>query len=1567
MLFIAVLCASTAAAAADRVSRNFSLSTTETFAPGETVKIELYAHNVPALEFRVYKVSDVEKFYTHLKDLHSFGATTESPVEQIDEEGWLEKIHDWKERHWRRIRAFFRRQFDAEARDSFREGQASLGKKSAVTGLSEFAQVPLLNPSQLVARWKLITPPSLVSETQRLPIDNLKPGFYLIEATDGTYKAYTLAIVTRMVLVERERDNQAELFVADRKTGAPIADAELAVWANAKPQSQGKTDADGFVALKTSDIVDTGNGRPTIDNLLILARHGDDIAVLTPSDYSWEGEGSTGNGLKAYIYTDRPVYRPGHTVHIKAVVRREKDDRLILPAERSLRLRVMGDSDNVVLQKDLPVSAHGTLATDLTLADDAALGYYRIEIVGANGEAYDTSNGSFYVEEYKKPEYKVTVTADQERVLQGDKIRAVIEAKYFFGEPVAGARVTYSVQTQFHYWWDDYDESDASGGEDASDAEGGDAEAADANAYYGGPELQEQEGTLDADGRLTVSLPTRIEATGRDADYRIVARVTDAANREITGSGKVLATYGSFRITVEPTSYVAESGKPVQVKVTTKDYDNKPIQTAVHLNVLLSHWSDSGRVWVKNNVTAADALTGADGQALVTLNLSGAGDFEVQASAVTPERRTVKDSTFIWLWGGASEWYRPNSKLQLIADKKVYSVGDTAHLLLVSGLQEGYAVVTAEGNSLHTRQLLHFTSESQAFDVPIGAQAEPNLIVTATVINNDQLLTAQKSLKVPPVAETLNITATPSKPTYLPGEKGSFDVFIRDAKGNPVAADFSFSEVDEAIYSIHPDESGDIVKYFYAQKYLYLDPQSSFTFYFTGEAGLKSPMLAGLGDGLYHPRLTEVKPGSDLVVPKVRKAFPDTAYWSPDVRTGADGHATVAFTYPDSLTTWRTTIRAMTDDGKAGGVVTRIVVRKNLIVRLAAPRFFRQGDETVVRVIAHNYLQTTKEVTFALDVKGLAVLSGETQKITIPARGESHADWRLRSMNVGEADLTAKALSNEESDALEQTIAVKAFGVKQSKASSGEIEAGATQAAVQYNYGGGVDAATRGITVTLSPSIAGTVFDALDYLTEFPWGCTEQTMSGFVPDLVVAQSVDRLHLKSPIDRKTLNEMVKSGLERLYSYQHEDGGWGWWPDDQSRVFMTAYVISGMAQAKGAGYEVDENRVMNGRNWLIQMLRQHPDMLPNLRAYAVYALAMSGGAPGEALDKVYDARAKLTDEGIAFAGLAFDAVQDNRAGAMARQLEARAKMDNSGAHWESFRDDLLDFYGDNSPETTAYAIQLLAARDPNSPLLPKAAQWLAANRPSSNYWYSTKQTAMVIYGLTRYMESSHELGRSSDVQVLVDGKPVGAHHFAPGDSFNPPVRLLVSAAQLGGSGTVTIKKSGDGVTYWSVDNHWYSRDMQQYRAGQMSLNLTRDYFTLRKRQEKPTDAITFDLVPLRGPVHVGDVIAVKLSLSGSRQSYLLTEDPIPAGTEWLDHPEQYQLNNKPDWWGWWFTRREYHDDRAAYFEADFSGQRTFVSLLKVTNAGKFQISPAQSGPMYQPGIQTTTEPATLEVQP
>ncbi len=130
-------------------------------------------------------------------------------------------------------------------------------------------------------------------------------------------------------------------------------------------------------------------------------------------------------------------------------------------------------------------------------------------------------------------------------------------------------------------------------------------------------------------------------------------------------------------------------------------------------------------------------------------------------------------------------------------------------------------------------------------------------------------------------------------------------------------------------------------------------------------------------------RLAQLKP-ERLVQPKIRKAFPDTAFWAADVTTDATGHAHAKVDFPDSLTTWRATARGVTAATTVGSATLKTIVRKNLILRLAVPRFFVQGDEVVISALVHNYLTTDKTARVSLDVKGLDVLDGATKDVLIP-------------------------------------------------------------------------------------------------------------------------------------------------------------------------------------------------------------------------------------------------------------------------------------------------------------------------------------------------------------------------------------------------------------------------------------------------------------------------------------------------------------------------------------------------------------------------------------------------------
>jgi uncharacterized protein YfaS (alpha-2-macroglobulin family) len=104
-----------------------------------------------------------------------------------------------------------------------------------------------------------------------------------------------------------------------------------------------------------------------------------------------------------------------------------------------------------------------------------------------------------------------------------------------------------------------------------------------------------------------------------------------------------------------------------------------------------------------------------------------------------------------------------------------------------------------------------------------------------------------------------------------------------------------------------------------------------------------------------------------------------------------------------------------------------------------------------------------------------------------------------------------------------------------------------------------------------------------------------------------------------------------------------------------------------------------------------------------------------------------------------------------------------------------------------------------------------------------------------------------------------------------------------------------------------------------------------------------------------------------VTGSDWNYLMIEDPIPAGTEFIPRDDKYELRNRPPWWSYYFTRREMHDDRMAIFERDFNaGQRDYFYLLKVVNPGNFAVSPTRVQPMYQPSVMATSSARKVEVQ-
>ena len=571
---------------------------------------------------------------------------------------------------------------------------------------------------------------------------------------------------------------------------------------------------------------------------------------------------------------------------------------------------------------------------------------------------------------------------------------------------------------------------------------------------------------------------------------------------------------------------------------------------------------------------------------------------------------------------------------------------------------------------------------------------------------------------------------------------------------------------------------------------------------------------------------------------------------------------------------------------------------------------------------------------------------------------------------------TATATTATDRDALELTVPVLPYGVRR--------EAGDRLAGRQRRdhpvAGRAGDGESGGAD---RPRVAGAVDrrrDArrADLLTSFPYGCTEQTLSSFVPNLVVTRALAELKL-APAERLSLlGRQVTDGLRRLYDLQHDDGGWGWWKSDGNHPFMTAYALSGLVDAENNGYRVDAGRRAQAVQALAGMYLDYPRAEPELKVYMAWVLGRALGDRPEvelyrdsgvrtytqrtALDDVWAARDRMAPYGHALLALALGAANDARADAVVRTLTDAVRAEGALAHWASERDPLLFDAVDTSVEATAWAVQGASPRHtPDSPLLEPAVRWLVLNR-RAGWWGTTKQTALALDGVLAYMRARRDTGAVGTVEVVVNGAAAGSHTFTPA-SLVDSAPIVITAPATGGANTVRLVARGTGTVHWSATAEYFDPSAAQHRQGSSDLAITRAYAKLESARQN--GRIVYREVPIGGPLQTGDVVAVRLTVAGGGDwRYLLLEDPIPAGTEAVPNRAAFPLARETPWAR--VSQQEFRDDRSAFFiEQLEQGRADVLYLLKVVSDGTFRASPARVTPMYVPDVHASSEPFTLTI--
>jgi uncharacterized protein YfaS (alpha-2-macroglobulin family) len=1542
LFWMFVVLAPARAQEADSTEPFFSVSSQQTYAPAQQPKIWIQFRQVDRLDFRIYRVKDPVQFFSKLRDAHSFGGEKH---ELAREKTWLERFHDWKRDLRLAIRDFFRLQLRFETRARYHSARVREQKlKRVPLDVTSYAQVPLLNREQLVLSWRELLPLTRDAEYREIPVDLHQKGLFLVEVAHRELRAYTLLMITDLALVSKSAPGQILLFVAQRTSGARVEGATAVIYNNHQEVARGTTDNSG--------VYQTPFEKMKLEDAIMVAAKDQDVAATNVESFFVYDSSAT--EYVGYLYTDRPVYRPTHDVNFKGILRARHAGQYSLDIPGPVTVEITDANSKTIYQQKLALSPFGSFRGQITLGPLAALGSYSILAHIGDKQVY----GSFEVEEYKKPEFEVTVSTDRARYLQGETIQATINARYYFGAPVASGKVKYSIYQSryyFPYWrvlW----------GSENYEGDEGEGEGSDWGYY--GQEVSQGSGQLDSEGLLKISVPTEIDEQKRSYRYRLEAHVTDASNREILGGRAVLVTYSTIVVLLDTNRYVYQAGDQADITVRTVDYDMQPVSTSVRL-AFEERWG-WGAQEIRRPLGETSVTTDQHGIAHHSYVVPRLSHVVVRASAHDQNGREASYETGLWVSGAG--YYRPAmayERPEIYPDKRFYRPGETAHILVVTNKPGAQVLVTTEGQQVYTWSLHTSTGTSLTVDIPVEERYEPNFFLGVTFVKDEQLLEATKNISVPATEKVLKVTVETDQPQYKPNDKVTYTLITQDEQGRPVSAEVSLGVVDEAIYAVRPDAVPPPEKVFYRRIWDQVYTQFSTTYWFTGYSGRHKMELTSLRAPT---RLADFK-GGQPVQPKVRKYFPDTIYWAPTVVTDSAGKARATFTFPDSLTTWRATVRAISRDTLVGQVTHKVITRKNLILRLEIPRFLTQGDTTTVTGIVHNYLDHEKTARVSLQAAGVELGSAAESTVTIPKNGEAVVMWTVRAPKIGEAKFLSKALTDEESDALELTAPVRPWGLQLSAALSGSTSVPEAQTTEKIELPADINPEASSLRLDFSPSVAGTLMAALDFLASYPYGCVEQTMSSFLPNILVTRAVKELGLTPPAASVELEKKIAAGLQRLYQYQHEDGGWGWWETDATHPFMTAYVVAGLAQAQDAGYPVDENRLRRGRRALLHEINENPRALADLRAYLIYALALSGDFDRNLAEGLYAARDKLSPNGQALMALTLARLNDARAPEFTRALEQSARVEGPYAWWKSERQEMLDFSSDNSFETTAYVLKALANLNPKSDLLPKAARWLIDHRSDGYYWTSTEQTATAIYGLIDYLKVSGELKPNYTLSVLLNGKKLAERQVTEKDVANPlPFVVTANAPEVhAGANEIRVVKSGPGVLYWSAFASYYLREPKPAPVGSTKLNVVREYFKLVP--ERVENRFVYAEAPLEGSVQSGDVLVVRLTVNATEeQSYLEIEDPIPAGFEFIEQENLYELKTKPQWWEFYCTRREFHDDRAALFATKFArGQERFHYLLKAVTPGTFQANPARVLPMYEPARQASTRSVSVTVTP
>lgn len=1463
------------------------------------------------------------------------------------------------------------------------------------------------NPPNAVS----VAPVTLTSRGAPLPT-----GFYRLSwevANNSMWRTeIPFAVVDRHVMLKLASE-EALVWVTDLRSGEPTASVEVRLLdAEATLLGAGVTDADGLARIRINPLenlwedVTAVVGAPGAPGFGLSMSHWDQGA--SPWNFDISTSYSDFNPYRLYLYSDRPIYRPGQTVFVRGVLREEQDVRYTLPdTERRVALALRDPDGQTVLTTTARLSEWGTFDAAFALSAVARVGGYSVQatLPDAAPGPYGpwTWELPLTLAAYRKPEFEVTVLPERENILQGETARALVEASYFFGGPVANARLHWEVRAeQAHF---------------TPAIAGRWSWGPGANYAFWGP-VASGEATTDAQGRWLLELPAELPlAEGQQEPvaqrWTVEATVVDASGFPVSGRDSFTVHTARFYLGLQPRAWVMSPGAPSTVDLLALDWEGAPVAEQSVTATL------ARRTWVARPATRADmdvtwgytdtviatfnVTTGADGAAEIVVTAPKGGAYVLIAEAHDTERHTVRSETYLWVSGpeGAA-WQAPEGRVTPVADARAYRPGDSATIFLPTPFQGPFQVLmTVERGGI--LEVQHFVAQeaNPVITLPIVERFAPNVYVSFVVIKaapeggSSDVRVGWVELRVAPTAQTLTVELTsPQAPPYTPGATVPLTVRTLDAAGHGVDADVGLAVVDKAVLALTAANAPSILEGFYGERGLSVRTDDSLLTLYSRLARSLAEVAADAGHLIAQLSAGGRGGGGDgaLASVEVRQEFPDTALWKAQLRTGPTGETQIAVPLPDSLTTWVVDARAVTADTRVGQAQLEWVVAKPLFVRPVTPRFFIAGDRLEVAAIVSNATGQPLTAEVRLTASGAVTVETEaSQQVEVPAGGQVRVAWGVSASQDGDAALLIFSVEGggyrdsalpPMGQAPDGALPVYRYTSPDVFGVSGVLDAaGSRMEAIVVPQNAGVG---TNLQVQLEPSLAASLAGGLTYLETSRYESTEMLVSRFLLNVLTYRALRDAEIAAPDLESKLQTLVPDALDRLYGRQLAEGGWSWGANSPADLQLSAYVAMGLWEAQQAGFTVRTEALATTLDYLEQVILEESLRVPRTwtpnHALAAYVLALTGRLrPGGAGEALYKAREQLGVTGKAYLALALGQIApgDAKVTTLLEDLRGAAARSATGVRWE----DQDSRYWVTDVRATAVALTALVRLAPEDPLIPEAVRWLLVARRGDR-WATTQETAWALLALTDYLTLSGELRADYEWGVAFNGVAFGSGRVT-GDTLRQtqawrfPLGADASTSLLPGQVNALEIARGEGQGRLSYTGHLaLDLPVMELAADSRGLTVQRDYCLVTDPAVPAGEQPCTPATTLR----VGDLMEVRLTVITPNTRYFLTlEDFYPAGLEAVN-PELlteqqaqdvpgYEGATRRDGWGWSpFDSTELRDERAVFFsQALPAGTHQVTYRLRAVLAGEFRVLPATAYETYFPEVWGRTAGASLTVRP